>query len=73
MNVTNIPYFLVHGFRQFDKFIMPSPKHPFWAGYFENALMYQQDKEHAGTSTTAGVILLKIDKPSVKLFDMWNE
>jgi hypothetical protein len=41
MNNTNIPYFLVHGFRQFDKFIMPSPKHPFWAGYFENALTYQ--------------------------------
>jgi hypothetical protein len=41
MNNTNIPYFLVHGFRQFNTFKKPSPKHPFWAGYFENALTYQ--------------------------------
>lgn len=73
MNNINIPYFLVHGFKQFDTFKKPSPKHPFWAGYFENALTYQQSKEYDGTSITAGVIVLKIDKPSVKLFDMWNE
>lgn len=73
MNNTHIPYFLTHGFRQFDTFKKPSPKNPFWAGQFDNALTYQQDKEHDGTSVTAGVILLKIDKSSVNMFDVLNE
>jgi hypothetical protein len=37
----NIPYFLIHGFRQFDVFRKPTPNNPFWAGQFENAFMYQ--------------------------------
>lgn len=73
MSTTRIPYYLTHGFRQFDKFLKPTPKTPFWGGYFENAFMYQQAKGYDGTSTTAGIIVLKIDIPSVKMFDMWNE
>lgn len=40
MSTTRIPYYLTHGFRQFDKFLKPTPKTPFWGGYFENAFMY---------------------------------
>lgn len=56
------PYILFHGYKKFDKKVMPSIKHPLWTGNFNAAESYiggYIDNQYYLGGTFGGLLILK--------------
>jgi hypothetical protein len=61
------PYVLFHGYKKFDKKVMPSVKQPLWTGNFVTAESY------IGGNSTGGILVLRPDQSKLNIVDIKNE
>lgn len=61
------PYLLFHGYKRFEKKLMPAPTQPLWTADYEQAESY------IGDETLAGVLVMVIDTNKLKMLDIFDE
>lgn len=61
------PYILFHGYRQFDKKVIPSVKHPLWTGDFNAA------ENYIGRNFAGGILILTPDQSKLNIVDIKDE
>lgn len=70
------PYILFHGYKKFDKKIMPSVKQPLWTGNFVTAESYiggNVDGQYFLGGSFGGMLILRPDQSKLNIVDIKDE
>lgn len=70
------PYVLFHGYKKFDKKVMPSVKCPLWTGNFNAAERYiggNVDGQYYLGSSFGGMLVLRPDQSKLNIVDIKDE